>query len=365
MDRQRMETLAQTLKNTGLAASATEAVRMAQNIIKTENRVSNDFDKKKDVIDKQDENQYKDSKEEILDLIEKTSFENKKNFFVPIKGYSPEQKQEIIEKKEEVKEVEINHTQRQEEIPQKLVVVDIPEEVNQKIEDLPAEKEETQPITEVKDKEEVHTESLSQPSPNIGVELPDDISLKELMDESAEEVYGNPQKEESPVVVEEQPQKLNVSIPELEIETLEEEEPIDNSEFGDINVQESSSETLENVNNEIPVYNINPIQEEEEINHEEPIHIDDIPQNETLEKIEDFPVEEINQTQVKQEDDFIMDINEMESSEPVQPISQEPESIPETIEEQSTPETEEVQEEKRVFANPIEKIDLSSFFKFG
>ena len=87
--------------------------------------------------------------------------------------------------------------------------------------------------------------------------------------------------------------------------------------------------------------------------------------DETLEKIEDFPVEEINQTQVKQEDDFIMDINEMESSEPVQPISQEPESIPETIEEQSTPETEEVQEEKRVFANPIEKIDLSSFFKFG
>jgi len=85
---QQIQTLADTLAKSGLAASPNEAIRMAQNIIGTEQRVAKEFDKKNNAIDqKLEKRSYED---EVNYLIEKTSPENKK-FHIPIKGYVKEE----------------------------------------------------------------------------------------------------------------------------------------------------------------------------------------------------------------------------------------------------------------------------------
>jgi hypothetical protein len=91
-DNHRVDNLAETLKRCGLAMSASEAMRMAKSIASTEAKVSKDFDNKRSVVEEgMGRRKYNSPQEEINDIIERTSFENK-NYFVPIAGYNVERR---------------------------------------------------------------------------------------------------------------------------------------------------------------------------------------------------------------------------------------------------------------------------------
>jgi hypothetical protein len=78
----KIESLAHTLKVTGLCSSVNDALRMASTIIGTEQKVSSGFNRYNEVPVKK----KMTYQEEIDDLIRKTSPEYK-NYHVPIKGY--------------------------------------------------------------------------------------------------------------------------------------------------------------------------------------------------------------------------------------------------------------------------------------
>ncbi|MBN2422772.1 hypothetical protein JXB41_06085 [Candidatus Woesearchaeota archaeon] len=155
IEAQNVNMLAETLRKTGLVASATEAMRLARNIACTEKKVTQDFDNKKSIIDKSlERRKYNSKQEEINDLIEKTDF-NKKDYFVPVKGY---QKEEI--KADEIVEEEKIEIKQETEIKKK-----------------PSQKPETRQL------KPVHTDDL----------FSGDKTLKEIMDEDAGSIYSKPE----------------------------------------------------------------------------------------------------------------------------------------------------------------------------
>ena len=93
MQNQNIQNLAETLNKTGLAASANEALRMAESIVGTEQRVAERFDEKKQRIG-EELSKKRTYKEEIDYLIKKTSPEFK-DFHIPIKGYKKEPKVKV------------------------------------------------------------------------------------------------------------------------------------------------------------------------------------------------------------------------------------------------------------------------------
>lgn len=94
MEDARIESLAETMRRTGLATSASDAIRMAKNIIGTEQKVSSGFNRYSQPAPQK----TKSYQEEIDDLIRKTSPEFKE-YHVPIKGYRKEEAPAV--KKEE------------------------------------------------------------------------------------------------------------------------------------------------------------------------------------------------------------------------------------------------------------------------
>jgi hypothetical protein len=85
----KIESLANTLKMTGLCSSVNDALRMASTIIGTEQKVSSGFNR----YNEEPVKKKMTYQEEIDDLIRKTSPEYK-NYHVPIKGYKRENQPE-------------------------------------------------------------------------------------------------------------------------------------------------------------------------------------------------------------------------------------------------------------------------------
>ncbi len=84
MEDARIQSLADTLKGTGLVSSVSDALRMAKSIIGTEQKVASGFNRYVEPQTKKMTYQ-----EEIDDLIRKTSPEHK-NYHVPVRGYRKE-----------------------------------------------------------------------------------------------------------------------------------------------------------------------------------------------------------------------------------------------------------------------------------
>lgn len=323
-----LNSLAETLAKTGLASSTTQAMMMAKNIMGTEKRVSQHFDGKAHAID--DSLSKKSYKEEIQDLIEKTSPE-KKNFHYMISGYkeavqkeaeqeesfteldpvevrsepsvseileSP--RQEVPEEKEEIS-VSVEEFKQPEESIEPISPAQIPNPVPEHIIQQPS-----MPVLEEKPAEPVmQNQAISQaiekaqPVYSNNLELNEEMMLKDLMDEQAKEIYSD--------------ESVELSEPKQEVMS-------NNSD-----VQESAPEyTVFNYETEKPISNIE--------TQEEPIQ-------ESIDPVE----EEI----AKDDDEFILPVQEEA------PVEQEP-FVKEII-----------QEKTKEFKNPIEKIDLMNHFKFG
>lgn len=209
---QNAQNLAETLNKSGLAASAGEALRMAKNIIGTEEKVAKSFDDKNQRID-EELTKRRTYKEEIEYLIEKTSPE-KKDFHIPIKGYkkdpevSVEIKEEAVEEPEEEPKLEVIDLPEQEpveEIKKQAPKVEAPE--------VPEIKDDAPEVKEVEDIPEFSVESEKEPV-TLKVEEPevkeikpvqtdildDDRTLNEIMAEDAENVYTNAPSQQEPEV---------------------------------------------------------------------------------------------------------------------------------------------------------------------
>jgi len=365
-----MNNLASVLEKNGLAASASQAMKMAENILGTEKRVSKNFDAKNKIIDDGLSKNKKTYQEEIDDLIEKTSPE-KKDFHYMVSGYKeadkkkPEGKlgpnmkdidaiakeiepkveekpvevkeaediveeiakpeiREEIEVKEEIepeievyeepaepeKEIIINENMEEEVVePEPVFEEAIPEQV---IEEKPTIDE---PVFEVRD-EPVHenkaiTEAIEAAKPvHTDSVFDDDRMLKDMMDEQAEEVYSN------------KPAKIAAPEPVAPEPTIQ--EPM-------VEEEEDMPET--------PEYNIVGFQEPEPSPEPEPI---------SPEPLSNAPLPE-------EKEEFIVPVQE-----PSLPQA-EPELEPELEEQEAAPQ----EEEKKEFKNPIDEVNLLDHFKFG
>ena len=187
IENQKLQNLADTLSRSGLVASASEAVRMAENILGTERRVAKNFDEKHGFIDKSlDRRSYQ---EEIDDLIQKTSPENKK-YHIPIKGYtnardpdenlSENPNNDVAEMREIHKEEDLMHNK----------IINSAHTKENPLQDVPRiNVTAPRPSTE---EAVLHNQESEQ---NI---LDDERNLLELMDEDAKAIYSNKQKEDTP-----------------------------------------------------------------------------------------------------------------------------------------------------------------------
>jgi len=193
---QKLQNLADTLSKSGLACSPNEALRMAQNIMGTENKVAKNFDEKNQRID-DSLTRKRTYQEEVDYLIEKTSPE-KKDFHIPIKGYRRDvvKEEPIVEieeppLKEEFKEVE---EIAEEPVANELEELEVSQVAEEESEDDSSNEEEPEeeylelapePVAEpVK-------ESAPDPVPIKNELFDDDRSLKEIMEEDAKSVYKN------------------------------------------------------------------------------------------------------------------------------------------------------------------------------
>jgi len=374
---QNVSALAETLARTGLAASANEALRMAESITGTEKKVARHFDEQKEIIDeqlikKQNPKSYRD---EIEELIQKTSPENK-DYHIMVSGYQRDGIAKVNEYNEPIKahvaqEVRINYEENSE----------------------PAEKV---PITQVAENKATITNSQE-----IRTELDEYEELYGQRQEASirahEEVYTNKPASSSPLP---QPVKLNIK----------EENPVNVPVSDNLIVREAinmakntsmdnmadllaDDRPLTEVLGDDPkptgaeefskptcLTSLNPVAEGAEQVEESPeytyFNMDDSSDSE-IEQAEIEPVsdlqeidsaDDISNLSVEKEDDFILPMNHEES------VSQEPirtpdqvSSVPETAveEEPFVKEIPVTEEEKKVFKNPIEEVDLASYFKFG
>ncbi len=178
---QDMNSLADTLRRSGLAASASEAVRMAQSIMHTEKKVTTDFDTRRNQIDKGLEK--KSYKAEIDDIIAKTDF-SKKDFYVPVSGYRKPIATEVP-------------------VAQPTVVQPV----------APAA-----PVVEPVAIEREH-KSMMQNSEILTIDLDSDTSLKELMDADAERVY-----EDKPQQTTTSAENINESTKDIDFVYLDKEQ---------------------------------------------------------------------------------------------------------------------------------------------
>ncbi len=201
--------LAETLARTGLAASATEAAKMAQSIMGTDRKVSEHFNKQNDKIDKS-LSRKRTYEEEIDYLIQKTSPENK-NYHIPVRGFTRDD--EPIEDNEPVEKVEIPvaepHQPEMSNMPVKMPEV----QPVQETEVQPIKKLEVVPILEPTmeepkpAEESIHVELEEPEMSNMPVKEvkavytdleTDERTLNEIMNEDAAKVYNQeaPKKEE-------------------------------------------------------------------------------------------------------------------------------------------------------------------------
>ncbi len=93
----KIQSLANTLKMTGLASSVTDALRMATTIIGTEQKVSTEFNR----YSPQPAPSKKTYQEEIDELIKKTSPEYKQ-YHIPVKGYKRDESPALEKAQREV-----------------------------------------------------------------------------------------------------------------------------------------------------------------------------------------------------------------------------------------------------------------------
>lgn len=164
------QNLAETLKRCGLVASATEAARMAEHIAITEKKVTSDFDQHKTRI----ENGLSRGRERNVDeIIEKTRFD-KKEFYVPVKGYDNDRalnRPMPQERATPAFEAPKTEPKRAEMIPVESVHIE--------------KKEKTAPVSP---KPEVYTDIID-----------DERAILEIMNEEAEKVYMQPTAAPQPV----------------------------------------------------------------------------------------------------------------------------------------------------------------------
>ena len=161
MNNSNVTNLAETLARTGLASSPSEAQRMAESIIGTENKVSRKFDDKNNEISHSLERK-KTYNEEIEDLIQKTSME-KKNYHIMVSGYERDENQRFKEP-EKVAKLPVIEKKR----------IDIVEELKLSIEEVHPNK-----TISIKSAEPVYSEILDE-----------DRVLNKIMDEQAKEIYS-------------------------------------------------------------------------------------------------------------------------------------------------------------------------------
>ncbi len=298
-----VNSLAETLAKSGLVSSTSQAVAMAKDIMGTEKRVSSHFDKENEKIEDglTREKDKKTYKEEIDELIEKTSPE-KKDFHVMVSGYKKDRKPELVKEVEEVlapvkTEVEkmLEEPVEEEDEPEEEPEPEKPEPVEEKpVVEQPQPEVKPEPVQEVKSepvepvmKNQAVSEAIEKAVPVHTDVLNDDRMLKEVMDEQAEEVYTNKSVE---------------------------------------NTEEASQEMSEP--EQAPEYNV--------VNMEAPVQ------------------EEEPQPEVKEE--FILPVSEPEP----EPVKEQPEQMFKEVTE--PPKQEESEKE---FKNPIQEVDLLDHFKFG
>jgi hypothetical protein len=359
-----MNLLAETLARTGLAASATEASRMADSIIGTEKKVSKDFDNHAKQVEKTfDKPSYQ---EEIDELIKKTD-PNKKDFHYMVSGYKRDESIEtqkandamlqnsnstndqiklndvsninILENSNREKEVRDQPAETQVSVVDQ--VLGLNDEVVHELDEMPVTNNIVEPsvqpvrVVVASPNPVINTPSLEKPTStftNQAVEqaikvskpvhtdnkIDDELTLRELMDEDAKEIYSN-EGLEKPSVVE----SANVQSVSEPIQINEEPKPVQ--------IDDSIEET--------PEYQIYGISNNVEQKDEVKVEASSFSEPETIIK-PSFSQE--------QSEEFIVPKENLPEPEPVM------KSVPEPVE-----------EPKKVFKNPIEKINLMDHFKFG
>jgi len=188
-----VNSLAETLARTGLASSPSEAKRKAQSIMKTESKVAHNFDTKNQKYDKKLRTEKKKSyREEIDDLIQKTSMENKK-YHIPIKGYTRDKGEETIKKRHEVKQYSENAEPSMQEMLDRTSMEN--KDYHIPIKDYNKEREKKEDI-EVKEVEKPSVQEKEEKREKVELKpvytdvLDDERSLNEIMNEQAGEFYG-------------------------------------------------------------------------------------------------------------------------------------------------------------------------------
>ena len=329
-----VNTVAETLKKCGLVTSTNEAVRMAQDIVKTDSKVSKDFDKKKTKIDKRlEDKKYGSYQEEIDDLIKKTDF-NTKDYFIPVSGF----------KKEKVVTSEKTEKYPEDNIKKQEIKLKVERKEKQEI-----NREEK--VTQEKEKTSKKIQSVYRDK------FDDETTLKELMMEDAEKIYKKPLEEE-----------------EMPEENFDEEDSFSQ----DINkVHEKSQETELNIDNEIQEVpekeNIEKKEiaeeKEEDMNEYNLVFLDNSSEVQESEDLETIP-EEKEVKESSSEDEFIIDIEEGSEESGLDKL-EETESQPENQRDQSeehlstAKENDDKKEQDQSPKKEIPKVDLMDHFNFG
>ena len=307
-----IQNLASALSKSGVACSASQAMNMAKSIMGTDKRVSSHFDKQNNKIEKSlDKRSYQ---EEIDDLIEKTSPE-KKDFHVMVSGYKKEPHFKevdsiIVDKKEPEKKIEQNES--------------IKKTINEPIlkESISVEKE------EIKEVEEIVSEPVAE-------EKRPEIMVEEIKEESIAE--GKPE------MIKEQAQQE----PKIEESAVQEVPIVEEKPIEPVMINQPIEKPVEPTNNNVldDKRMLKDIMDEQakEIYTNKPEEPKEIP-DESLVAAKPIPEEVVHPTPQPvsnaPKDDFILDVKE-------------------EVVEQEVPKP-----EKKVFANPIEEVDLLDHFKF-
>jgi len=334
MDNQKLQTLADTLSKSGLAASQTEAVRMAKSIISTEKKVAKDFDDKAEVID--DSLTNKSYQEEINDLIEKTSPEHK-NYHIPISGYSRDDHAKN-EEASQIKEIE-----------------EVEEELNKapeiKLEEEPKEEESEQ------EPEIIKTEPIEMQKNDPVLEV-EEVKEAKTVDQIEPEVKLDDKEVLAPASIEIVETNLHESNDHLkENEVIQVENKAVNSE-----AKLANSDVLEDEGLLKDIMNEDAQNVYSSTNKTDSLPVDDsVTTNQPDIHVSDKLIGENPEVKVVKEE-FIVDVNKSEI-------------VPQVIEDQvNEPDQDEVvkehknpqqTEQKKEYKNPIDNVDLMNYFRFG